>query len=168
MRPGFATAPGLVRAASGSHPRSCRPLKRLGRCFPAKGLARPAVEGSRHGRKVVRAVHAEIGAFREVLAQQPVGGLVRAALPGTVGVAEVDLKTSIDPQAGVLAHLRPLIPGQRSPQVLGQGGDRARDGVAHRLDPMPGECRPVLGARSGWSPHRGAVAKLQPALVEGA
>ena len=51
-------------------------------------------------------MHAEIGAFREVLAQQPVGVLVRAALPGAVGIAEVDLKTSIDPQAGVLA-LRP-------------------------------------------------------------
>src|SRR5829696_4739257 len=58
-------------------------------------------------------------ALREVLAQQPVGVLVRAALPGAVGIAEVDLKTGVDPQAGVLAHLRPLIPGQRSSQLFG-------------------------------------------------
>src|SRR3954453_14904978 len=81
-------------------------VQSLGRCSPAKGLSRPAVEGHRHGCKVLGAVHAEVSALREVLAQQPIGVLVRAALPGAVGIAEVDLKTSIDPQAGVLA-LRP-------------------------------------------------------------
>src|SRR3954467_3108012 len=57
----------------------------------------------------------------------PIGVLVRAALPGTVGIAEVDAKPGVDPQVGMLGHLRPLIPGQRSSQLLGQGGDRARD-----------------------------------------
>src|SRR3954452_5816496 len=123
-------------------------VQSLGRCPPAKGLSRPAVEGDRHGREVVDAVHAEVGALREVLPQQPVGVLIRAALPGAVGIADVDLATSVDPQAGVLAHLCPLIPSQRLPQLLGQGGDRARDGVAHRLGPMPGQRGPVLGARS--------------------
>src|SRR5215210_1204094 len=94
-------------------------VQSLGRCSPAKGLSRPAVEGDRHGGKVLGAVHAEISALREVLAQQPIGVLVRAALPGAVGIAEVDLETSVDPQAGVLAHLCPLIPGQRLPQLLG-------------------------------------------------
>src|SRR3954447_13436879 len=79
-------------------------VQSLGRCSPAKGLSRPGVEDNRHGRKVVRAVHAEIGALREGLAQQPVGVLVGAALPWTVRIAEVDLKTGVDPQAGVLAH----------------------------------------------------------------
>src|ERR1041384_6938677 len=78
-------------------------VQSLGRCSPAKGLSRPAVEGDRHGRKVLGAVHAEVSALWEILTQQPVGVLVRAALPGTVGIAEVDLETSVDPQAGVLA-----------------------------------------------------------------
>src|SRR3954469_2984570 len=102
-------------------------VQSLGRCPPAQGLSRPAVEGRSHGCKVLGAVPAEVGALREVLAQQPVGVLVRAALPGAVGIAEVDLETSVDPQAGVLAHLCPLIPGQRLSELLRQGRDRARD-----------------------------------------
>src|SRR3954449_2328690 len=94
-------------------------VQSLGRCSPAKGLSRPGVEDHRHGRKVLGAVHAEVSALWKVLAQQPVGVLVRAALPGAVRVAEVDLKTSVDPQLGVLAHLRPLIPGQRLSQLFG-------------------------------------------------
>src|SRR4051795_11682069 len=86
-------------------------VQSLGRCSPAQGLSRPAVEGDRHGGKVLGAVHAEVSALWEVLAQEPIGVLVRAALPGAVRVAEVDLKTGVDPQAGMLAHLRPLIPG---------------------------------------------------------
>src|SRR3954470_19018383 len=80
-------------------------VQSLGRCSPAQGLSRPAVEGHRHGCKVLGAVRAEVGALWKILAQQPVGVLVRAALPGAVRVAEVDLKTGVDPQAGVLAHL---------------------------------------------------------------
>src|SRR3954447_7700776 len=134
-------------------------VQSLGRCPPAKGLSRPAVEGDRHGRKVLGTVHAEVSALREVLAQQPIGVLIRAALPGAVGIAEVDLKTGVDPQASVLAHLRPLIPGQRLPQLLGQGGDRARDGVAHRLSPMPGKGGSVLGARSAAMARHGRQVK---------
>src|SRR4051794_24042353 len=88
------------------------------------------------------------GPYCRSLFKPSVGVLVRAALPGAVRVAEVDLHASIDPQLRVLAQLRSLIPGQRASQVLGQGGDRARDGVAHRLSPMPGERGPVLGAHA--------------------
>src|SRR3982751_1310369 len=72
-------------------------VQSLGRCPPAQGLSRPAVEGDRHGRKIVRAVRAEVGALWKVLAQQPVGVLVRAALPRTVGIAEVDRHASLHP-----------------------------------------------------------------------
>src|SRR4051812_27588854 len=123
-------------------------VQSLGRCSPAERLSRPAVEGHRHGCKVLGAVRAEVGALWKVLAQQPVGVLVRAALPGAVGIAEVDLNACVDLQARVLGHLGALIPGQRSSQLFGYGDDRARDGVAHRLNPMPGERGPVLGARS--------------------
>src|SRR3954466_11034040 len=81
-------------------------VKRLCRCSPAQGLSRPAVEGDRHGCQVLGAVHAEVGALWKVLAQQPVGVLVRAALPRTVGIAEVDRHASLDPELGVLGHFR--------------------------------------------------------------
>src|SRR5215213_4774608 len=72
-------------------------VQRLGRCLPAKRLARPGVEGSRHGREVFGIVRAEIGALGEVLAQKPVGVLVRAALPRAVGIAEEHLNAGLDP-----------------------------------------------------------------------
>src|SRR5271166_5190274 len=52
--------------------------------IPIKRLAGPGVEGGRYGGNVLGAVRAEIGAFGEVLAQQPVGVLVGAALPWAV------------------------------------------------------------------------------------
>src|SRR4051794_19646784 len=94
-------------------------VQSLGRCSPAQGLSRPAVEGDRHGGQVLGAVHAEVGALWKVLPQQPVGVLVRAALPRTVGIAEVDRHASLDPELGVLGHFRSLIPGQRSSQLFG-------------------------------------------------
>src|SRR3954469_12926126 len=94
-------------------------VQSLGRCSPAQGLSRPAVEGDRHGCQVLGAVHAEVGALWKVLAQQPIGVLVRAALPRTVGIAEVDRHACLDPELGVLGHLRSLIPGQRSSQLFG-------------------------------------------------
>src|SRR3712207_1588675 len=94
-------------------------VQSLGRGFPAQGLSRPAVEGDRHSGELLGAVHAEVGALREGLPQQPVGGLVRATLPGAVGIAEVDRHARLDPELGVLGHLGALIPGQRSSQLFG-------------------------------------------------
>src|SRR3954452_12653753 len=69
----------------------------LGGRSPAQGLAWPAIEGRSHRRKVVRTVHAQVSALREVLPQKPVGVLVRAALPWAVRVAKVDRHASLDP-----------------------------------------------------------------------
>src|SRR5215469_6357722 len=101
-------------------------------------------------------MHAEIGAFRKILAQQSVGVLIGAALPWAVRIAEIDLDASVDLQACVLSHLSSLIPSQRLTQLLRQGDDRSRNGVAHRLGTMPGECGAVLQAsRVPWSVMRG-------------
>jgi len=59
-------------------------------------------------------VRAQVGALREVLAQQPVGVLVRAALPRAVRVAEVDRHARVDPQPGMLGHLRSGTSHQKS------------------------------------------------------
>src|SRR3954452_22658765 len=94
-------------------------VQSLGRRSPAQGLSRPAVEGCSQRGKVVGAVPAEVGALREVLSQQPVCVLVRAALPRAVRVAEVDRHASLDPELGVLGHLRSPIPRQRPSELLG-------------------------------------------------
>src|SRR6185436_20008835 len=83
-------------------------VQSLGRCSPAQSLSRPAVEGDRHSGKIRGAVHAEVGALWKVLTQQPVGVLVRAALPGAVGIAEGDRHARLDPELGVLGHFRSL------------------------------------------------------------
>src|SRR3954452_21865415 len=99
--------------------RSQQLVKGLGRCSPAQGFAWPAIEGRSHGCKVLGAVHAEVGALWKVLPQQPVGVLARAALPRAVGIAEVDRHASLDPELGVLGHLRSPIPRQRPSELLG-------------------------------------------------
>ena len=86
--------------------------------FPIKRLAGPGVEGGRYGGNLLGAVHAEIGAFGQVLAQQPVGVLVGAALPRAVRIAKVDLYARVDLQARVLGDLSSLIPSQRPTQLL--------------------------------------------------
>ena len=59
---------------------------------------------------MVRTVGAEIGALLEVLAQQPIGILVGAALPWALRIAEIDLDAGIDLEALMLSHFRALIP----------------------------------------------------------
>ena len=60
----------------------------------------------------------EVGAFREVLAQQAVRVLVRSPLPRRFGVAEVDLDAGSDRELGMLGHLLALIPCQRLPEMI--------------------------------------------------
>jgi hypothetical protein len=56
----------------------------FGWCLVAEGLAGAAVKRDSDGVELDRGVLGEVGAFREVLAQQAVGVLVRSALPGTL------------------------------------------------------------------------------------
>ena len=122
-------------------------VKRLCRRLPAPGLPGSGVEGGGHRRDLLGAVFAQVRAFREVLPQQAVGVLVRAALPRTARITEVDLDARVDLQASMLGHLCALVAGQRSPELLGQGENRARNGGADRLRAMPGERGAVLQAR---------------------
>ena len=75
---------------SGSAGRSEVLVEDLCRSAPVERLARPAVQGGGYGGEVVGAVAGEVGALREVLAQEAVGVLVGGALPGALRVAEVD------------------------------------------------------------------------------
>src|SRR5690606_40564612 len=92
-----------------------------------------AVEGRSDGGEVLGAVLAEVGAFGEVLAQQPVGVLVAGPLPRAVRIAEEDVDIVVDAYLCVVGHLGALVPGERLAQLLGQGGDSRGDRVAHGL-----------------------------------
>jgi hypothetical protein len=52
---------------------------------PSECLARAAVEHRSDGAEFIGAVSAEVRSLREVLAQQPVGVLIRTTLPGLCG-----------------------------------------------------------------------------------
>src|SRR5665213_3187133 len=101
---------------------------------------------ARYCSNLLGAVQGKIGSSREVLAQQSIGVLIGTALPWALRIAEEDLYTRVDLQARVLSHFCSLIPRQRSTQLLGQGNDCARDGVAHRIGTMSSEGGSVLHA----------------------
>ena len=124
-------------------------VKCLGRRFPAKGFAGSCIESGRDGGDRLGSMGTEVGALREVLTQQPVGVLVGGPLPRAVRIAEVDLHACVDPEPRMFGHFGALVPGQRPPQLLGQGGDRADDGVAHGLGAMTGQGGSVLHAGRG-------------------
>ena len=44
----------------------------------------------------------------------------------------------------MLSYPGALVPGQAAAELLGQGGDRRSDGVAHGLGAIAGESGPVL------------------------
>ena len=122
-------------------------VESFGGGLPVEGLAGSTVQGGGDGGEIVDGVSAEVGALWEVLAQQAVGVLVGAALPGAVRIAEVDVDVGVDAELSVLGHLGALVPGQRSAELLGQRGDRGRDRVTDGLGAVPGERRSVLGPR---------------------
>ena len=93
-------------AGTGRLPRTC-----LGRLLSSFSTA------SRCG-----AMDAQVGALGKVVAQQPVGVLVRAALPGRVGVAEVDRRAGGRGDRAMAGHLGALVPGDRPQQRCRQAG----------------------------------------------
>ena len=60
-------------------------IKCFGGCFPAQRLAGSAIERCGNSREGVGTMRTEAGALGEVLAQQPVGVFIGAALPGACG-----------------------------------------------------------------------------------
>ena len=113
-------------------------IESLGRCLPAEGLSGPVVEGGSDCVEVVLVVAGQVGALGEVLAQQAVGVLVGAALPGAVWIAEVDRHAGTDKLLRVLGHFGSLVPGQRLAQLFGQGRDLGCDRIPYRLGAVAG------------------------------
>ena len=63
----------------------------------------------------------EVGAFGEVLAEETVGVVVGSTLPGTLGVAEVDVEVGLCAELSMLGHFDSLVPGSGSGGVVGAG-----------------------------------------------
>src|SRR5262249_9527720 len=116
----------------------------LGGSPPAEGLAWAGVQRQGDGVKVHPVVPVQVGALREVLAQESVGVLVRSALPRAVRVTEVDRQPSIDAELRVLSHLGPLVPGERPTELFGQRSDHPGDLVADSLGAVTSERWAVL------------------------
>lgn len=83
-------------------------------------LSGSLVEFACDGIEMLLTVDGEVGAFREVLAQEPVGVFVGAAQPRAMGIAEVDVEIGGQRQAFVIGKLLAAVPGQRAPQFSGQ------------------------------------------------
>ena len=79
----------------------------------------PIVQLVLDGQKVLGCVGAKVDAPGEVVAQQAVHVLVRAALPGPVGVAEVDRHAQCPGDREVAGHRGALVPGDRPKQRQG-------------------------------------------------
>ena len=109
-----------------------------------EGLAGSRVEGEGDCFDLVAAVSVQVGAFGEVLAQQAVGVLVRTSLPGRMRIAEVDGETGVDAELDVLGHFCSLVPGERSAELVGEGGDDTGDLVTDGLGAVTGQGRAVL------------------------
>jgi hypothetical protein len=102
-------------------------------------------------------IEAEIGALGQVLAAHAVGVVVGAALPGAVGIAEVDVHAKALGQIGAQSHLCALVVGALSREAY--RGDRAAEagldlarGVEMTLE---GQSillgKPVQAVLIGWS-----------------
>ena len=94
-----------------------------------EGFAWPVIEFLGDRVEVVLRVDGWVGAFGEVLAQEPVGVLVGAALPRGVRVAEVDGHVQRGADPFVQGEFRSLVPGQRIAQEFGQVLHLVDDGL---------------------------------------
>jgi hypothetical protein len=112
------------------------------------------VEAMRDGVQLTLRVARQVCAFGQVLAQQPVGVFVCAALPGTVRIGKEDLDGEPLGQALVLGHLFPPIVRQGLPQQRGHVPEFLREALTGtpRIRPVhPGQEHQACGAL-----HQGA------------
>jgi len=83
--------------------------------FKAQSFSGALIEAQGYLVEVGLGIAGQVGLLRKVLSQQPVGVLVRAALPRTLRVTEVDLHLCRHRKALVFGHLEASVPGQRTP-----------------------------------------------------
>src|SRR5215469_1180046 len=114
----------LLAVGSNSRRNTC--LKCSGWRSKSQGLARSLVQEQRELVELRLAEHRDVCTLWHVLPQEPIGVFVRPALPGALGVAEIDLDVGRDGEALVVRHLVTPIPGERTLK----GGGELLDGPA--------------------------------------
>src|SRR3954452_13933973 len=95
----------------------------MGGASPAESLAWAAIDAVLDGPQVVEREGAQIAALGEVLAEEPVGVLVRAAQPRAGGWCEEDAVGEVVIEQVVVGHLRALVPGQGLPSQCREAGE---------------------------------------------
>ena len=81
------------------------------RSLKTQGLSRPLIQAQGYFVQIRLREARQIGFLGQVLSQQPVGVLVRAALPRTLRIAKIDFYMGGYAEVLVLRHLQPTIPG---------------------------------------------------------
>jgi len=117
------------------------------RALPAEGFSWPDIEIEGDAVEILLGEDGQVGALRQVLAEQAVGVFVDAALPGAMGIGEVHLNAGLVGEPGMICHFPTLVVGHRE-SLLGV------DAVEHVTEPRDGGVgRPVgkLGERDEQS-----------------
>ena len=88
----------------------------FGRGLPAEDLPGSVVERVLDREEFFKTPTGEVGSLREVLAEQPVGVLVRGALPWRVRLGEEHLDAGVDRELCVGGQFLASVPGERTYQ----------------------------------------------------
>ena len=126
----------------------------FGGALPAETFSRPSVELPSDGIELSLREVGQVGAFREILAQQAMGVLVDAALPRAVRIGEIDGDAGHFGKAFVLGHFAPLIVGHGK--------------AALSLDPVENRAESGDGGFGGCIFHLGQSDEQRGALDQGA
>src|SRR4029077_20230006 len=104
-------------SAAGSTGRRNTGAKSLCWGFKLQGLTRPFVELTRHFVQIGLRVHGQVGALGKVLSQQAIGVFIRAALPRTLRIAEVNIDVGRQREPSMIRKFLASVPGQRFIQL---------------------------------------------------
>lgn len=100
--------------------------------MPVQNVPWPIVEHRLHPFDLAPGHLVKVSPGGKALPQEPVGVLVGAPFPGTVGMRKVDRHLRLAGEAPMVAHLLPLVVGEGSAELGRQGPDGLDKGLSHR------------------------------------
>ena len=106
-------------------------VNRMSRTVPVQNFPRPIVEHRLHALDRPPRDASELGAGGKALPQQPVGVLVRAPLPGTLGMGKVDPHLRLLREEPMLPHLLALAVREGAAELGGQRPHFTGEGPPH-------------------------------------
>src|SRR3984885_1031015 len=130
----------LLLAASSTDRRNTG-VKSICRRLERQGLARPPIELAGHLVQMCLGVDRQVCPLGEVLAQQAIGVLVGAALPGALRIAEVHGDVGCQGKSSMIRKLLTTVPGQGFVQFIRQLLRLPDERGYHRLRLLVGHLR---------------------------